>query len=227
MLGRVAGGTAFSAVSSGVRVWNNINPLGSNGSAFVSASEAQIAGVFERKDCNNLAVWFCDKVAKRYFDSVNLTLVALGGATIKYWSDTEAVYPLLKESIDVWAASQQSPADIFLWHQGEADLMMPPAEYIARFEVMRAALVEGGVLSQHAAILIGGIAETAGDKAAFKASALQRLAKSPGRGFATAYGLATTDGAHFDGKGLEALGARRYFSAYRFAASARLAAAGL
>lgn len=217
MLGRGTGGPSLSGVSSNVRVWNNVNPIGANGTAFVTASAAQTARTFERTDCNNHAVWFCDKLARTQFDSVDLTLVALGGASISMWSPSEATYPLLQESIAVWGATGQTPADVFLWHQGEADTELEVEVYADAFEAMVANLIAGGVLSDETIILLAGTAEETAARVAFNKSVLLPLAARPSRAYAHSYGLPTTDGHHFTGDGLNAFGARRYFSAYMFA----------
>lgn len=219
MLGRGTGGPAFSGVSANVSVWNNVNPLGANGTAFVTASAAQSAGTFEFTDRNNLAVWLCDKLARTQFDTVTLAMVALGGASISMWDPAEVTFPLLNECNAVWDATGQGAADVFLWHQGEADTATADATYIAAFEALLVNLIAGGVISASTIILVGGVAEASAAYNSVNRDKLQKIAKLKGRGFASSSGLLTTDGSHFDGAGLYSMGARRYFSAWRFAKS--------
>lgn len=217
MLGRGTGGPALSGVSADVRVWNNVNPLGSNGTAFVTAAQAQAAGTFQLTDRNNLAVWFCDKLARTQFDTVDLTLVARASSPIAYWAPGEATYPMLQECIDVWAATGQPPADVFLWHQGENNSAQSHSAYQSSFEALLSNLAAGGVINASTAIITGGILGEDASRAGFNRGALRPLAKKPRRGHASSYRLTSGDGAHFDGASLYALGARRYFSAYLFA----------
>lgn len=218
MLGRGTGGPSFSGVSSDVRVWNNINPLGSNGTSFVTASAAQAAGVFQDADKNNLAVWFCDKLARTQLDTVDLTLVALGGGQISYWDPSEVTWPMFNECVSVWTATGQGPADVFLWHQGEADVATAPSSYIAQFMALVQNLIDADVLSESTKIILGGIAEDTEVDLAFNYSSLLALCGGMTT-YATSYQLGTTDGAHFTGQGLYMFGSRAYFSAYLLAKS--------
>lgn len=214
MLGRGAGGPSFSGVSSDVRVWNNINPLGANGTSFVTASAAQAAGVFQETDRNNMAVWFCDKLARTQFDTVDLTLVALGGGQIAYWAPGAMTWPMLSECISVWAATGQEPADVFLWHQGESDLTN--STYRTQFKQLVANLIEGGVLKPSTVIVLGGIAEDGAPEVAFNRNKLQTLCGKK-TAFANSHLAPTYDTVHFTGQGLYYFGAHRLFSAYLLA----------
>lgn len=211
MLGRGTGGPSFSGVSSDVRVWNNINPLGANGTAFVTASAAQAAGVFQETNRNNMAVWFCDKLARTQFDDVDLTLVALGGGQIAYWAPGEVTWPMLNECIAVWAATGQEPADVFLWHQGESDLANPT--YRAQFGQLIENLIAGGVLKASTLILLGGIAEDSAADVAFNQDQLQAMCGGKTT-YANSYLAPTYDTVHFTGQALYYFGAHRLFSAY-------------
>lgn len=219
MVGRGAGGPAMSGASSDVRVWNNVNPLGSNGDAFVPAAQAQSGGTFELTDRNNLAVWFCDKLARKLFDTVDLTVVARASSSIQLWAPGEVTSPMLQECISVWTATnQRSAADVFLWHQGENNSATTPhASYMAAFEALLVNLEAGGVIGPETVILVGGILEGDASRTSFNSGALLPLARRRKRGYARSYGLTSADGAHFDGASLAALGARRYFAAYLFA----------
>lgn len=217
MLGRGIGGPALIGVSSNVRVWNNVNPLGSNGSAFVTASSAQAAGTFELTDRNNLAVWFCDSLARKQLDTVDLTVVARASSQIALWSPTETTYPMLQECIDVYAATGQGPADVFIWHQGENNSTSVHSTYRALFEALVANLIAGNVIKSDATIITGGLLEDMATKVQFNSGALVPLSFPVRRGHAASAGLTSPDAAHFDGHSLYKMGASRYYSAYLFA----------
>ena len=171
--------------------------------------------MFQYTDRNNMAVWFCDKLARTQFTPVTLALVALGGAPISFWHPSEATYPLLSESIAVWGATGQGPADVFLWHQGEADSATAAATYQAAFEDLLANLAAGGVIDANTIVIVGGVAGSSAAYNAVNSDLLQPIAGVAGRGFASSYSLPTTDGAHFTGNGLYVMGARRCFSRRR------------
>lgn len=220
MLGRGTGGPSLSGVSPNVRVWNNVNPLGGNGTAFVTAEQAQQVGTFQLTDRNNLAVWFCDKLARKRFDSVDLTLVARASSGIQLWAPTEATFTMLQECVDVWAATGQGPADVFIWHQGENNVATFVPSYQLAFETLVDNLKAGGIISDSTIIIVGGILDADSTRHTFNRKALMPLGNKPGRAFARSYGLTSSDDAHFDGASLVALGALRYFSAYLFASRA-------
>ena len=205
-LGRGTGGPAFSGVSSDVSVWNNINPLGSNGSAFVTASAAQAAGVFEFTDRNNSGVWLCDKLARSYHDTVTMTLVARGASPISYWSPDEITYPMLQECIDVWTATGQGPADVFIWQQGEQDVgVASSTSYRSQFSALLDNLRGAGVIKNATAVVVSGIVGSTAAKVIFNEGTLSRC----GDAYAPPDGLAN-DGVHFTGPSLYNLGIRLY-----------------
>lgn len=219
MLGRGTGGPTLDGVSPSVRVWDNVNPLGSNGTSFTTAAAAQAGGTFQLTDRNNLAVWFCDKLARAQFEDVDLTLVARASSSIQLWAPTETTSPMLQECIDVWAATNQGvPADVFLWHQGENNSVTTPhASYIAAFDTLLANLRAGGVIGPSTIVLTGGILEGDSNRTRFNRGALMQMARRERHGHASSYSMTSSDGAHFDGPSLVALGARRYYAAYLFA----------
>lgn len=210
---------SFANVSTNVRVWNSVNPLGSNGTAFVTATAARTAGTFESTNTNNLAIWFADNLARRTFETVDLVMVARGTTSIANFQPGDVTVPMYSELTSVWAATGQGPADVFLWHQGERDVVLgtSASTYTSLFESMITSLITAGVLNSSTVILVGGLAEEAADKYTFNKSCLFQLTKKPRRGYAGSAGLTTFDGVHFDSKSLTALGARRYYSAYLFA----------
>ena len=208
----------FATVSASARFWNNVNPLGANGTAFVSATAARTAGAFPLPDRNNMPVWFADKLARATFTAVDTVVVARQGSPISYWSPSEATFPLYAEAVAVWGATGQGPADVLMWHQGENDVTDgTTATYIANFEQMVSNLIAAGVLSANTLILLGGIAEQTLERTAFNKTCLLPLAGKRGWAYASSYGLTVIDGVHFNSASLTDLGARRYFSAYQFA----------
>lgn len=214
-LGRGTGGPSFSGVSSDVSVWNNINPLGANGSSFVTASAAQAAGVFEFTDRNNFGVWFCDRLARTQFDDVTLTCVARGGSPIAYWAPSETTFPMLAECTSVWSATGQGPADVFLWHQGESDESGSVSAYGAAFAALVSNLKAAGVIDDNTAIIVVGLAQATDVKVAFSLSALFNCAVVAGGAYAQTQDLAN-DGVHFTGPALYLLGAMNCYSAWLF-----------
>jgi hypothetical protein len=214
-LGRGTGGPLWNRISSNVRVWNNANPLGSLGDSFVSAEQARQAGTFEHLNRGNFAVWFCDRLARASLDSVDMTLVAVGGSPISRWSPQESEFPILPHIVDVWEATGQAPADVFLWHQGESDVQAPDG-WGAAFDAVVSNLTAAGVINDQAAIIVGGIVENSKERSAFNRQHLFRAATRHRGAFASSHGLTAYDGAHFTASGLKRLGTR-YFNAYRFA----------
>lgn len=216
-IGRCTGGPDWSGISSDVRVWDNVNPLGALGTSFVSAEDARTAGTFQDTDRNNFGVWFCDRLAREFLEPVDLTMVARGASPIALWSPDEVTFPILDQCSDVWAETGQGPADIFLWHQGESDVIAADfAGWIAAFEELVTNLTTRGVISDQALILIGGLPNSIIEKVNFNASALMPAAKKQRRAFVGADGLELCDGTHFDGQSLFEFGAWRYWAAYLF-----------
>lgn len=216
-LGRMTGGPDWSGIHTGVRVWNNVNPLGINGSAFVSAITARAGGTFQYTDRNNFCVWFCDRLCREQSEDVDLTLVARGDSSIARWSASEVTYPMLQECIDVWAATGQGPADIFLWHQGEANASTLPATYSADFLTLLDALESGGVISPTTRVIVGGLADGGNvNYIDFTRTCLAKLPDYSSRiGFAYTSSVPVGDPTHFSGEGLYVLGGDRYFTAYK------------
>lgn len=216
-LGRAAGGPAWSGIDPRVRVWNNVNPLGAKGTSFTDPETARSGGTFDNTDRNNFGVWFCDRLARHADDDVDMTIVARGASSITAWDPEEVTAPMLQECIDVWAATGQAPADVFLWHQGEGDASsMAHAEWETRFYALLDDLTAGGVIDADTKIVIGGIADQMVEaKAYFNREVLQVIAANDPRiGFADARLLTTTDGTHFDGPATYRFGAERYWTGY-------------
>jgi hypothetical protein len=218
-LGRGTGGPAWSGISSDVRVWNNVNPLGAQGSAFVSATAARAAGTFENTDRDNFSVWFCDTLARTRFDTVDLTVVARGASPIAYWDPAETTYPMLDACIDVWAATGQGPADVFLWHQGEGDQANPDrGAWVTAFKALVANLRSAGVLAPSAIVIPAGLATSTMEKVSFNDEAVLPAAAAVRGWYASSFAL-PSDGVHFTGPALYDLGAQRCYAAYVAGAS--------
>lgn len=216
MTGRDRGGPDWSSIDNRVRVWNNVNPLGANGSAFVTAAAARASGTFQDLDKNNLGVWFCHRVAQIRDDNVNMTMVSRGGAFISEWAPGSAI-PLLQECIDVYAATGQPPADVFIWMQGEGDATaISHAAYKTAFLNLVANLKAAGVIATNAAIIIGEVFPGSTAKADFNVGAIRALAaENSDIFFAEVAGLSVYDvTTHFDGPSLYTYGADRFFAAY-------------
>ncbi|MEX4006955.1 sialate O-acetylesterase [Neoaquamicrobium sediminum] len=214
-LGRGFAGPDWSAIDSRVRVWNNVNPLGLNGSAFVSAPAARIAGTFQLEDRNNAAVWFAHRLAIVRDDDVDVTLVARSGAPISNWAPGEATYPLLQECIDVYAATGQPPADVFMWHQGESDVFAASATYRSAFLDLLANLTAADVIDSNTIVIVGGLLEDNSSRIDFNNNALKALAAENAQiYYSSSAGLTSEDEVHFDGNSLYYMGVERYFAAY-------------
>jgi hypothetical protein len=173
MLGAGTGGPAMSGVSANVSVWNSVAPLGSIGNAFVTASAAQAAGTFQFTDRNNMAVWFCDKLARTLLDTVTLALVARNGSAISLWSPDEVTTPLFQRCVNVWTATGQGPADVFLWHQGESDLAN--ADYKQDFKDLVQNLKDSDVISDDTIILPVGLVASDSSRQQFNENMLAPL----------------------------------------------------
>lgn len=215
-------GTGGASVVDGrVKVWNNVNPLGAIGSAFIDpvlgSAPFQTWGY---GDSNNFGIWFCDRLAKEFNTTVNMTLVGQASMSISEWIVSDnSVAPQRDQIAAVWAATGQGVADIFLWHQGEADTYTKNyAQYNACFIEMLALLTTAGVIDANTKIVIGGLDETTTGFADFNNNVLRPVALSHANVFyASSTGL-TADvnwPGHFSGEALYQLGNERYWNAVR------------
>jgi hypothetical protein len=215
-VGRGTGGPDWAGVDSRVRVWDNANPLGANGTAWRTAAVARSTyGTFENTDRNNFAVWFCHKLAQTLNEDVDMTMVARGGTAISGWAPAGSP-PMLQECIDVWAATGQAPAHVFLWHQGEGNVTSPDAAgYKSAFLALVANLKAASVIDDDTIIIVGGTAEENADRINFNITRLQALAaENDAIQYAPSDGLPTSDGTHFTGSALYSFGVQSYFAAY-------------
>lgn len=217
-LGRGTGGPSFSGVSSSVRVWDTVNPLGALGTSWVNAVTAQAGGTFENTDRNNAAVWLCDRIARTSFDTVDLTLVARGGTAISQWAPGAPV-PMLQQCIDVWSATGQDPAHVMTWQQGEGDhLSTPPASYTAQFLSLLANLEAAGVINADTIVVVSGIAPSDADRYAYCENPLYDLQlQDPRCCYSSTFLAETSDNIHFTGPDLYAMGRNRMYAAYNYA----------
>jgi hypothetical protein len=217
-LGISPGGPNWSLLSPNIRVWDNVNPYTSVGSQWVTPEVARAGGTFWMHTTrNNFAVWFCDKLARATFETVDLTIVGREGRGIEYWSEERPQNDsLLHQLTNVYAATGQGPADIFLMHQGEANSGEDPALYRPPFLRLLSSLKSRNIIDENTIVIVGGLAHENQNYVRFTERALHSLTKL-GIAFASSHGLPTTDGVHFTGQALFKLGAVRYFSAYQFA----------
>jgi hypothetical protein len=215
-LGRGTGGPSFAGVSPLVSVWNNQNPTGAIGTAYVSAQVAQQGGTFQYTDRNNIGVWFADRVARSLYEPVRLTVVARGGTSIEQWGPFEQSVPMFARTLEVWG--DKPPADVAIWMHGETDHLTPET-YPLGLNLLRENLISGGVITRQTILLICGIAPS--DKARRDFQEVQRAI--PNTYFVSPHSLETTDGVHFTGAALARYGANKCFAAYQFA-KARLIA---
>lgn len=224
-LGRGTGGHPWSAIDSRVRVWDNTNPLGGNGSAWRSAAVARSTyGTFDNPDRNNFGVWFAHRLAQIRDDDVDFTIVARGGTAIEAWGTSSPSVPMLAECVDVYSATGQAPADVFLWHQGEGNVSTAPATYKADFLALVANLKAGGAINDDTVIILGGLSEDNQNRIDFNNDVLRELADENAQIFyANSSGLSSYDGTHFTGDSLFAMGAERAFAAYAEAEGIKMA----
>lgn len=211
-IGRGKGGPSFSGLSSRVRVWNNENPLGADGTAFVVPTEA--SPTFDPNGANNLGVWFCNSLALLLNDDIRYTMIARGGSGIGSWTPGAST-GMLQEMIDVWGATAQPPADIFIWHQGEANDEQDFAYYNPRWVGLVSDLTNAGVINASTIIIVGGLCQDTPARINFNNTVLKQLAANDPRLFyADSDGLTSYDGTHFTGQSLYTHGASRYMQAY-------------
>jgi hypothetical protein len=215
--GRGKGGPSFSGVSPRLTAWNNVNPLGADGTAFVVPTLSN--PTFDPNAGNNFGLWFCHHMAHELDVDVRYTLVAQGGSSIGLWVTGDGTSaPMRDEIVSVWAVSAQPPADVFLWHQGESDLAMSDADYATYFNELIGYLRSNNIIAATAPVLIGGIYEAGATEIA-KNTALEALAGTdPYFAYVPSTGLRAPDSLHFDGDCLFDLGYTRYWQAYKTAA---------
>lgn len=224
MVGRATDGPDWDLIDDRVTVWNNVNPLGSIGTAFSTPITARANGTFDFTNRNNLGVWFADRMARELDDDVRLVMAARGATAIESWAEGETEIPMLENCIDVWAAStagDPAVADVFIWHQGEGNLSTP--DYPAKFTTLLANLEAGGVIGPNTLVIVGGLSEDNINRRNFNVNVLSKLHNSDSRiVFARSTGLHSYDGTHFDGKSLYRFGSERYYHAYRMAQTPEL-----
>lgn len=214
MVGRGVDGPPFAGVSSLARFWNNVNPLGANGTAFVTAAAARTAGTFENQTNNNLAVWFAHRLAQVMNEQVDLTMVARGATAISGWAPGNPI-GMLQEMIDVWAATGQGAAHVFIWHQGEGNVTDSYSSYNTSFQALLTNLTAAGIINSSTIIILGGLSEDNSDRINFNANVLAAMAANYAQiYFAPSDGLTSFDGTHFDGQSLFTHGAARFSAAY-------------
>lgn len=214
-LGRGSGGPAWSAIDSRVRVWDNVNPLGTNGSAWRTAAIARSTySTFENADRNNAAVWFCSRLAAYANDNIDMTIVARGGTLISGWAPGGGV-GMLEECLAVYAATGQAPAHVFVWQQGESNATTAVNTYRDAFLELLSSLQSSGVIDANTLVILGGTPEDSEDRVSFNRNTYAAIMAADSRCvIARSDGLQTYDNLHFTGDALYTLGTLRMIDAY-------------
>ena len=201
-----AGGPPFS-VATRVTVWNNVNPLGSNGTAWVTPAES--SAPFNSDGSSNLALWFCHRMSQELDEDVRLILVARDSSSLDLWAPTSG--SMWQEIVDVHDAAGNPLCDVFLWHQGESG----GTNYKTAWLTMRTALSSYGILNGDAPSILGGLqgVRIGGTNDTY----LQELAEeNDGIYYASSLNLDDGgDGLHFSGPDLHHFGYFRYWDKYR------------
>lgn len=214
MLGPGTGGPVASLIDSRVKVWNNGNPYATIGTAYVTPVYG--SPPFAYAGAANLAVWFCDRLARHVADTVDMVMVARSATLIEDWitSDGDPA-PMFEQMVSVWNAANSAPADVFLWHQGEGAVSGNHALYRSRFIELVGTLKTAGLIDNNTVIIVGGLAEANTNRINFNRGALQVLAAENAQiSYASSNGLDTYDNTHFTGQSAYIFGSERYFGAW-------------
>lgn len=206
-IGRNVGGSTIP--DSKVKFWNNTNPLGQNGNTFI----VPILGndPFDTPTANNnFSLWFAHRLAVILNTEINVCLIARGSTNISWWSESGAMYAEIESVLN---ASNNYPADVALWHQGESDEVNTKAYYKSAFLDYDSRLRADGYLSVNAPHIIGGIPK---QSASHIDQALRELAEENENIYYADISDLSTDsgGVHFTGNDLVRLGYSRYFNEY-------------
>ncbi len=207
MCGRGTGGPSPLTANPLVSVWNNANYLVSDGDAFISPP-ALGNPPWTDNGGNNLALWFADAAADTLNEEVNLILVCKGSQSINEWGIDDPMYGAV---VRIYQATGLPPADVMLWHQGEADSTMTSCNYKLRLFNLVARLRAAGVLAYTAPVIMGEL------RYAPAQPINQALANiptgQPDMYFVEADGLPDFDDVHYTGQALHDFGLR-YWDAY-------------
>ena len=216
LLGGQSNGLGFGlggpspSLATRVKVWNNENPLGANGTAFVDPVLG--SPPLTASGTNNLGIWFAHRATRELDVDARGVIVARGSSDISWWHPTTGA--MFAETVAVYAASGLPPADVFLWHQGETG-EDDNTQYKSKWLAMRAALVAAGAIRNQAPCILGGLqgARIGGTNDTY----LQELAaENAGVYYASSAGLGHNgDELHFSGSALYILGYERYWEQYR------------
>lgn len=141
----------------GVTVWNNandINTLGSLGSAFVTP-DINAAPFVGGK--NNMFLHMANNLKRYTGQDVRLILVAMGAQEISAWAGaTGTEGPMYDRMQAVLAASGiTDPVDIFAWHQGENDNPSGSGTYATKFGHLLSNLQSDGIITASTPVVIG------------------------------------------------------------------------
>ncbi len=172
---------------------------------------------------NNLYFPLANDLAAELDRPVLVVTHAVPGTTMSMWNEDEAdpeagaLWRDLNTDVEnALTAIGQDKADLFVWHQGESDFTMDPAQYEQEFMefVAQVRATEWG--GDDLAFLAGELSRQ-GDNYHMN-EALQNIETTetdPNLGFVSSVGITTfgTNNIHFDGEGLVEFG-HRYFDAY-------------
>lgn len=210
MCGRGTGGPAFS-IAQNVEVWNNVNELGANGTAFVVPSVG--SPPFDANDGNNLALWAAHRIAAATGDDVRMVIICRGGTSIDQWIDGSGnPGPMLLEAAAVYQASGLPPAEVMLRHQGETDKNEDPAWWDARTMASIQWLRDNDIIEEDAPVFLGGLYHTGAAAITNRMKVI--AAREPLVYYVPHDGLPQAgDNVHFSGEGLARFG-YRYAAAY-------------
>jgi hypothetical protein len=206
--GEGTGGTASGLCSSKVKVWNNVNPLSGGGTAFITPN---LANQPFHSGFNNLGLWFADRMARTYDEETRMLLLARGSTPVSWWTDPSNTSQMLYGVIAVWGFSGLAPADVALWHQGEADGGTSKAAYKAAFLTYDDELRSNNILGADAPHIVGGVQAWYSQHID---EGLRELAEENAHiHYAPIDGLPVeSDGIHFTGGALCTLGRIRYWN---------------
>lgn len=207
MCGRGIGGPSPLTADSRVQVWNNVNELVSDGTAFISVPDFANPPWYHG-GANNLALWFADAAARELGEDVKLVLVCKGAQPISLWRSDGEMYLAIKR---IYQLTGLPPADVFLWHQGESNSTTAQCTYKLEFLNLLSRLRADGILAYNAPTIVGELRKAS---ASDTSAALRQLATAhPDILFADADGIPDFDGTHFTGQGLYEFGLR-YWEKY-------------
>lgn len=208
MCGRGLGGPSPLTADARVQVWNNANELIDDGNAFIPVPDFSNPpwGMDRWAGANNLALWFADSAAQELNTDVRLVLVCRGARSLDSWMPGSEMYVAMKR---IYELTGEPPADVFLWHQGEADTDQSACWYKTRFLRLLAYMRADGLLKYDAPAIVGSIVASGDDQAfetAFNNTLYSLASDHPDILYVNTSGTPLEYADHFDGQGLHDIG---------------------